>query len=112
MKKNTDVKNDGDDAPQFRLYGKSDFNMTLDAGGSNLAKFVGVVYAPPGGSGTGSVDIEGGEIYGGVLTGTTTLDDGSIHYDKALQQEPIISRDAKILRITYLHVSINRIHVS
>jgi len=112
MRKNTDVGNDGDDAPQFRLYGKSDFNMTLDAGGSNLAKFVGVVYAPPGNSGAGNVDIDGGEIYGGVLTGTTTLDDGAIHYDKALEEKPIISRNAKVLSITYLHVSVNRIHVS
>jgi len=112
MRKNTDVRNDGDDAAQFRLYGKNDFNMTLDAGGSNLAKFVGVVYAPPGDSGTGSVDITGGEIYGALLTGMTTLDDGSIHFDKALEEKPIISRDAKVLRITYLHVTVSRVRVS
>lgn len=101
-----------ENATIFRMYGRDDLKVHLDGGGSNLAKFVGVIFAPPGRSGTAEVDIDGGEVYGGVITGTTTIDEGSIHYDEALRNRQIISRDAKVVKVTYLHITVNRIHIS
>ncbi len=112
MGKNSGIVNAGDDAPQFRMYGKGDFNASLDGSGSNPARFVGVIYAPPGDYGRGTINITGGEIYGGILTGTTVLDEGSIHFDEALEVNRVISQSAKVVRVTYLHVSVNRIRVS
>lgn len=114
LRKDSTVTNPGDDATQLRVYGKDDFEakIGIGSGRANLAKFVGVIYAPPGSTGTGQVMIYGGEVFGGVLTGTTTIDKGSIHYDEALAQKQIISRGAKVIKITYLHISENQVRIS
>lgn len=113
MDNDATIGNDEDNATRFRVYGTADFDAVLGGGGSgNLAQFNGVIYAPPGRHGTGSVTLDGGEIYGGILSGTTAIDGGSIHYDEALQDEQIISSDARIIKVTYLHVTENRIHIS
>jgi flagellin-like protein len=110
------ITNAGDDAPQFRLYGPANYTAQIGDGGgnTNLAKFVGVIYAPPGTtdpSNAGNVAVYGGEIYGGVVTGTTTVDKGSIHYDEALGQEEMVSGQNNVVRVTYLHVSTNEVIV-
>lgn len=110
---NANITNANDDATKFRLYGKSDFDATIGGGGSgNLARFVGVMYAPPGSHGDGSVTLDGGEVFGGILTGTTTVRGGSIHYDEALEGKKIVPEDAFIIRVTYLHVTENRIEIT
>jgi len=115
MAKGSAVHNDGDDADQFRLYGKENMNVRVGdgGGGGNTAKFVGVIYTPPGDDGNGTVVLNKGEIFGGIITGTTVIENsgGSIHYDMALQQRKIINPDANVLKVTYLHVSVNRIRV-
>jgi flagellin-like protein len=102
-----------DNATQFRMYGKSDFEAEIgdSAGSGNPAKYVGVIYAPPGQGGTGKVTVLGSELFGGILTGTTILDKGSIHYDEALREKLIIPPDANQVKVTFLHVTINRITV-
>jgi hypothetical protein len=102
-----------DDATQLRVYGKRDFTMLMDApnSGQKTAKFVGVVYAPPGGMGTGSVTLDTGEIYGGILTGTTTIEGGSLHYDETLREEQIIPPNANQIKVTFLHVTVNEVAV-
>jgi hypothetical protein len=115
MAGNAMITNDGDNATKFRMYGNRDFNATLGDGGSgNLAKYVGVLYAPPGVDGSGVIELDGAEIYGGLVTGTTRIPSGgtgSIHYDEALQGEQIISPGASVIKVTYLHVTINKIKV-
>ena len=114
MDDGTEITNDGDDAPQFRMFGPSNFTAELDGGGSDLARYVGVIYAPPGNGGTGSVTLNGGNIYGGVLTGTTTIangNGGSIHYDEALRDEQVLQRGDSVVRVTYIHASTNEIVV-
>jgi len=116
MGKDAKVRNGDDDATQIRLYGTSDFSAVIggSGGGGNPAKYVGVIYAPPGAGGSGNVTLRKGAVYGGILTGTTKIPSsgrGTIHYDEALRREQIISPNARILKITYLHVSINRIRV-
>lgn len=112
MGKNTEIRNANDNGTMFRMYGKDDFNATIGGGQSgNLAKYVGVLYAPPGNSGIGQVDIDGGELFGGILIGTTTVDGGSIHFDEALMDGQIISGAARVIKVTYLHVTVNRITI-
>jgi hypothetical protein len=113
MGDNTTVGNQQDDAKQLRVYGQRDFTMLMDApnSGSKTAKFVGVLYAPPGQSGTGSVTLDTGEIYGGILTGTTIIEGGSLHYDETLKNKQIIPPDANQVEVTFLHVTINQIMV-
>lgn len=102
-----------DDSPEFRLYGTSDFNATVRDG-----VFTGVLYAPPGAAGNGSLTLnDGGAIFGGAIVGDTTIptgggQGGSVHYDEALRDTQIISRSAKVVKVTYLHVTVNRIHVA
>jgi len=112
MDSDSEITNPGYDATQMRIYGQDNFTAQIGAGNDNLAEFVGVLYAPPGSSGSGSVTIEGGEVFGGILTGTTYLDKGSIHYDEALKNQRVISRGQKVVKVTYLHVSINEIIIS
>lgn len=101
-----------DNATKFRTYGGSAFNATLGGGGSgNLAVYTGVVYAPPGPDGTGSVTLDGAEVFGGVLTGKTVLSGGSIHYDEALEGRRVVPETARIIQVTYLHVSKNEISI-
>lgn len=112
MGQNSAFLTEQDNATQLRLYGRDSLNVSLAGSGSNLAKFVGVIFSPPGKSGSATVKLDSGEIYGGVLTGTTSIHSGSIHYDEALANTQVISRDAKVVKVTYLHVTVNQIQVS
>ncbi|MEF8782698.1 MAG: hypothetical protein V5A54_06365, partial [Haloarculaceae archaeon] len=98
-----------DNSPNLRVFGQPDFNITVDDG-----HFTGVLYAPPGPSGTGELVLRNdGHVIGGAVIGDTTIEtQGSVHYDEALKNERIVSRNAKVLKITYLHVSVNEIRVS
>lgn len=115
MGEHSNVTNAGDDAPQFRLFGQSNFTATIGGGsGGNLAQYVGVIYAPPGTAGTGSVTLDSGVVYGGILTGTTTIangNGGSIHYDEALRTQRVLEQSESIVRVTYIHASTNEIRV-
>ena len=113
MENNARVSAPNDNSTKFRLYGKSDFDARMGGGGSgNLAVFTGVIYAPPGSAGTGSVTLDGAVVFGGILTGQTTIDGGSIHYDEALEGETVVPEDAYVISVTYLHVSHSVITVS
>lgn len=109
------IRNAGDDAPQFRLFGPANYSATIgDGSNSNPAKFVGVIYAPPGStspSNAGNVAITGGEVFGGIVTGETTVDKGSIHYDEALENEEMTALQTDVVRVTYLHISTNDVIV-
>lgn len=112
MYNNASIVNADDDGTRFRLFGTKDMDATLGAGGSgNLARFQGVIYAPPGSTGNGTIYMDGAEIFGGMLTGTTILDGGSIHYDEALEGKSVVPEGARVIRVTYLHVTENRISI-
>lgn len=108
-----------DRAPKLRVVGKSSFKVgfgnygpSRGSGGGANAVFQGVIYAPIGSSGTGKVDMKQTIVYGGIVTGDTLLDTkSSIHYDSALSTTQVISPNAKIAKITYLHVSVNEVEV-
>lgn len=112
MENSANITATNNNATQFRTYGEADFEARLGGGGSgNLATYTGVIYAPPGKHGEGSVILDGAEVFGGILTGETTIDGGSIHYDEALEGERVVPDDARIIRVTYLHVSESQITV-
>ncbi|WP_340099443.1 DUF7289 family protein [Salinibaculum salinum] len=111
MNGDTDVTVEDSVASNFRVYGQEDFKFRINSGENH--KFTGVIFAPPGQSGSGEVEIASGHVRGGILTGTTTISNsGSIHYDEALQNKRIISQSAQVVTVTYLHVSINEVEVT
>jgi len=112
MSQNDAIVTGDKDSTQFKLYGKREFNATLESSGNNRAEFVGILYAPAGSGGSGSVTIDQGNFWGGVLTGDVTVANGGLlSYDLALRNEQAVSRNAKVIKITYLHITVNRIHV-
>ena len=115
MASESSITNPGDDAPQFRIFGRDEFTAQIGDGGggsTGQAEYVGVIYAPPGTSGTGSVTLDKGTIYGGVLTGTTVIETlGSIHYDEALRTQRVLTQSESIVRVTYIHASTNEVQV-
>jgi hypothetical protein len=107
------ITTNNNNATKFRTYGDADFKATLGGGGSgNLAVYTGVIYAPPGSTGAGTVTLDGAEVFGGILAGQTTIKGGSIHYDKALEGKRVVPEEARIIRVTYLHVSESTISVT
>ena len=49
----------------------------------------------------------------GVVTGEVDVwQDGAIHYDVSLRNTRAVPEEANIIRITYLHISVNRINVT
>lgn len=115
MDKEAEITNAGDDATQFRLYGKDSMSARIGDGSNSdgPARFVGVIYAPPGSVGSGTIHFKKGELFGGLITSTTIIDNagGAFHYDEALATEQIIDPGAGVIKVTYLHVSVNRINI-
>jgi hypothetical protein len=111
-----------DDAGLLTVLGTSDFNGQVESG-----KFTGVVYAPPGEAGTGEMGVYG-RVYGALVTGDvqvgatggaggTGCEDvggagGSLHYDETLEDKQIVPPDQSIIRLTFLHITENRIEVT
>ena len=97
-----------DDAGQFFIYGKSDFQAAMIDG-----NFDGVVYAPAGGSGSSALAHRQGNVYGGVVVGTVGVEnDGQIHYDRSLADVRSIPVGTSAIRLTYLHVTVNEVELS
>ncbi|RLM90592.1 hypothetical protein [Haloarcula sp. Atlit-7R] len=97
---------------QFWVYGQSDFDAVIE-GDTDTPQFEGVIYAPAGGVGASSVSLKKAELYGGLVAGSVTVDNGGlVHYDRALRNERAVPENTNIIRLTYLHVSENRINVT
>lgn len=97
-----DVRVEDDVATRLWVYGTRDTDVEVSGGG----RFVGVVYAPSGTTGSGTVDVRSdGAVYGAIVGGETTLQSGgTVHFDTALQgMDPVFGAD--VPRVTYLHVS-------
>jgi hypothetical protein len=102
------------DASKLTVLGRSNFTATVEDG-----EYTGVVYGPPGESGTGSVDVFG-HVYGAIVTGDLTVGGtggvgggagGTIHYDTELQDQQVVPPDRSIIRLTFLHITENTITV-
>ncbi|WP_418281985.1 DUF7289 family protein [Halorubrum sp. DTA98] len=96
-----EVTVEGDVASRMWVYGTRDADIAVNGG-----SFTGVLYAPSGTTGSGTVDVRsGGAVYGAVVGGQTTLQSGgTIHFDTALGgMDPVFGAD--VPRVTYLHVT-------
>lgn len=98
-------------AGKLSVLGRGNFSATLDDG-----SFTGVIYAPVGTDGSGSVDIfGGGHIFGAVVTGDLTVGGSggaTLHYDEQLFDQRVVPPDQTIIRLTFMHVTENSISVS
>jgi len=101
-----------ENSTQFWLYGKTDFEASIQGSSSTDQRFEGVVFAPGGSTGSSSFEIKHGEVFGGVVTATVRLSQGgAVHYDQALAGTEVLPKDAELLQVTYLHVTVNEIKV-
>ena len=99
------VNVEGNDSTQFRVYANDTFNTSVENG-----QFTGVIWSPVGADGPGGFTIGHGDVYGGVVSGDVFIETkGRIHYDEALGQTQVVTRDANVIRITYVHVSENTV---
>jgi len=101
-----------DNATQNWVYGKSNFKGKV-RNPSVSAKFTGVIYAPSGGGGSGEVFVGKGAVYGGLVAPSVSISQGGeFHYDRALRNKQAVPEDESVVRITYLHISVNRVNVT
>lgn len=97
---------------QFRVYGTQglDAELTSDKSPGKIL-FEGVIYAPAGYAGTGSITIGQAKYFGAVVTGHLTVKQGAeIHYDKGLADERF-PRAPTVSRIEFMHVAVHNITV-
>jgi flagellin-like protein len=98
-----------DNATELVVLGKPNANVTMKSG-----EFTGVIYAPPGpsGTGTGKLYLDHSSVFGAAIIGSAELSTGSsVHYDEALSGGMPLSNDFSVVRITFLHVTQNEITV-
>jgi hypothetical protein len=111
LKANTEIINDGDDAPQFWMYMNHDASATL----KKNAKYVGVIFGP-GTDSSGGVTIDTkatNQIYGALVGNVADVKNGNyIHYDAALTDSTAIDSGTTLPALTYLHISTNDVEVS
>lgn len=98
------------------LYGTGDSDVTVSGSQANPANFTGVLYVPSGPGEDGEVRVDHGNVWGALVVGEVDINAyGDVHYDQALAGEQafaIKTTKEKIPRITYLHISVNRVNVT
>lgn len=113
MGKNSQIDVPEENSRQFRIYGTKSFDGQISSDNSpSKLRFEGVVYAPAGLYGTGSLYIQQAEFYGGMVAGSLTIKQyAEIHYDESLADAQF-PRAPTVSRIEYLHVTVHRINVT
>jgi hypothetical protein len=97
---------------QFRVYGTKEFDAVITSNTGNTLRFEGVIYAPAGSSGTGSVTIGQADFYGAIVTGSLEIKQGAnIHYDLGLGREKF-PRAPSVSRLEYMHVAVHPIEIT
>jgi hypothetical protein len=97
----------------FWVYGQDDMQAQIYDNQGN-AHFEGVIYAPTNPSGDSNVEVTGAEVFGGIVAGEVNVKQGqggAIHFDEALMQEQAIPKNTKVVKITYLHITVNEIEI-
>jgi len=111
--KNGKVDVPGERSGQFQVYGTQDFDAVLTSDQSPAEiRFEGVIYAPAGLAGTGSVTIGQAKFFGAIVSGDLTIKQGAeIHYDQGLAAVPF-ARSPSISRLAFMHVGLHRVTVT
>ncbi|KAB1191150.1 MULTISPECIES: hypothetical protein [Haloferax] len=112
MTQGTSVSVPNDESPRLRIYGTSSFDAQIKGDSSPInVYFVGLIYAPAGTDGTGSVNIRQAEVFGGIVTGSLYVDQyGAVHYDEALGMIDL-PRSPTVSRLEYLHVGHHQVAI-
>lgn len=102
-------------AEKLTVLGRGTFDGTVED-----SSYTGVIYAPVGTDGNGSMDVLG-HLFGAVVTGDLTVGGtggsgggagGTLHYDEQLRDQRVVPPDQTIIRLTFLHITENRIDVT
>lgn len=97
---------------QFRIYGTQDFDAVITSNQGNKLLFEGVIYAPAGRTGSGSVQIGQAAYYGAIVTGDLTIKQGAeIHYDLGLADQRF-PRSPTVSRLEFMHVTKHLVRVT
>lgn len=100
-----------DRSGQFVVFGPSQFVAAITGNNGNNANFIGVVFAPAGTTGSGLVYVMHSDVYGLVMTGNLTANNGGIiHYDRGIQNS--LTDGAPLSELDYLHVAVHRVRVT
>jgi flagellin-like protein len=102
----------GQESTRFWLYGPPGTDVDFQT----QSNFTGVVYAPDSESQSGAMAIKSQSEVFGALVGTITSMDNSavIHFDEAILsvEDPTGPTDEATPRVTYMHVTVNRVNVT
>ncbi|PSP55195.1 hypothetical protein BRC82_06725 [Halobacteriales archaeon QS_1_67_19] len=102
----------GQESTRFWLYG----SPGTDVGFRTHSNFTGVVYAPDSESQSGNIILNSqAEVYGALVGTVTDVDNtAGIHFDEAILsvEDPTGDGGDVAPRVTYLHVSVNRVNVT
>jgi len=102
-----------DDASKLTVLGRSNFTARVEG------SYTGVIYAPVGTQGTGSVGVFG-HLYGAIVTGDLAIGGtqggpgagGTVHWDRELEDQRVVPPDETLILLTFLHITENRISVT
>jgi hypothetical protein len=102
-------------ATQFWVYTKTNQDVILQ----NDGVFSGVVYGPGGSFSEGTdISVGGGasgcscEIYGGLLGDIPAqVNNANLYFDEALTKKEPVTVPGTIVKITYLHITVNEIRI-
>lgn len=90
------------------MYGTEDTDISMEGDSGKQLRFVGVVYATE----QSGFDVKHMDLYGGVIAGDMDVGNGgSVHYDEALETAQTLPTDARVPRLTYLHISTTEIRI-
>lgn len=112
IKKDSSVHVPGERSERFWFYGTEESELTIEGSNSQTTRFVGVIYAPSEG-GNADLSVKHAQIYGSIVAGGMDVGTGgAIHYDQALRTAEPFPDSSDIPKVTYLHVSVNRVNVT
>jgi hypothetical protein len=93
------------------VYSPERFGGRIADSSGNKPDVTAVFIAPAGPVGDGKFLLKHGEIYGAVVTGNLTLNEGGeVHFDRALLNERLVLAP-NVPRIEYLYLTENEIKV-
>ncbi|MDX1745927.1 MAG: hypothetical protein R3324_08320, partial [Halobacteriales archaeon] len=101
---------EGDKAPAFWMYGNKDEKTEFKV--EDDGTFTGVFYAPGRQEETKAEVKKNSRLYGAMVASEVKLEEnGTVYYDKALRGVEPIDTDEYTSRITFLHISVNKVRV-
>jgi len=104
LNSNSKILIPGNKAPLFWVYAPPGLTMTLDS----QTRYNGVVYAPGNATAPGELKMDDkSQIFGALVGSARNLNSkAKIHYDTALSDAEVFTRDISTSKLTFIHVSV------